>query len=109
MDHYIQIFTTTETKEDAQRIAHNLVERRLAGCVQILGPIESNYWWEGNVETAAEWLCLIKSRQELYSEAEAAITAIHPYETPEILAMPVGAGSQDYLQWLQSELKTAGN
>jgi periplasmic divalent cation tolerance protein len=105
MQEFIQVFTTTETQADAQAIAHELISRRLAGCVQVLGPITSTYRWQGEVETAEEWLCLIKASRAVYGELEAAIEELHPYETPEILAMPVAAGSGDYLTWLQQMLK----
>ena len=105
MEEYIQVFTTTEKKEDAEKIARVLVEKRLAGCIQIVGPIVSTYWWKGNVETAEEWLCFVKSKKALYEELEKAIREIHPYETPEIIAMPVVTGSKDYLEWLSNELK----
>lgn len=104
-EEYIQVFTTTEKKEDAEKIAKALVEKRLAGCIQIVGPIVSTYWWKGNVETAGEWLCFIKSKKNLYEELEKAIKETHPYETPEIIAMPITAGSKDYLEWLNNELK----
>ena len=105
---YIQVQTATEKMEDAQKIAKALLERRLAGCVQIVGPIVSSYWWKGNIETAEEWLCLIKSRQDLFEELEKAIVELHPYETPEIIATPIVAGSADYLAWLNDELKPKG-
>jgi periplasmic divalent cation tolerance protein len=104
MTAYIQVITTTETKADAQAIARAVVEKRLAGCVQIIGPITSTYWWQGEIETAEEWLCVIKSRRDLYERLEEAIREMHPYDVPEILAVPVIAGSQDYLRWLDSEL-----
>jgi periplasmic divalent cation tolerance protein len=102
---YIQVVTTTENREDAQRIARTLVEQRLAACVQILGPITSTYWWKEAVEIAEEWLCLIKSREDRYRELEQTIRDLHPYEVPEILAMPVLAGNPSYLQWLTNELR----
>ena len=105
MEEYIQVFTTTEKKEDAEKIANVLVKNRLAGCIQILGPIVSTYWWKGNVEIAEEWLCFIKSKRMLYDELEKAIKEIHPYETPEIIAVPIVRGSKDYLEWLKNELK----
>ena len=104
MGEYIQVFTTTEKREDAKKIARRLVENRLAGCIQIVGPIMSTYWWKGNVETAEEWLLLIKSRKDLYEEIEEAIKEIHPYETPEIIATSIVAGSKEYLEWLKNEL-----
>ena len=105
MTDYIQLITTTETRVAAQAIATALVEKRLAGCVQIVGPITSTYWWEGKIETAEEWLCLIKSRRDLYREVEKAIREVHPYDVPEILAVPVAAGSRPYLEWLDGELR----
>ena len=104
MKRTIQVLTTAETKSDAQAIARAVVEKRLAACVQIIGPITSTYWWQGEVETAEEWLCLIKTRADLYEQLEAAIREVHPYDVPEILAVPVVAGSKDYLGWLDSEL-----
>ena len=103
MKSYIQISTTTETKEQAQKIAKYLVEQKLAACVQISGPIESTYRWKGNVETTQEWLCLIKTRETLFGKVEAAIKKLHPYETPEIIATPIIKGSKEYLKWLDDE------
>ncbi|MFH1353017.1 MAG: divalent-cation tolerance protein CutA [bacterium] len=104
-EEYIQVFTATEKKEDAEKIAKTLVEKRMAGCVQIIGPLASVYWWKGGMERAPEWLCLIKSRKTLYGELENAIKEIHPYETPEIIAVPIVAGNKKYLSWLDNELK----
>lgn len=101
----IQVITTTDTKANAQAIARALVEKRLAGCVQIIGSITSTYWWQGEIETAEEWLCQIKSRRDLYEALEEAIQEVHPYDVPEILAVPVVAGGRDYLDWLDGELK----
>ena len=103
MEKYIQIFTTTKKKEDAEKIARMLVEKRLAGCIQIL-PITSIYRWRG-IEREEEWLCLIKSKKTLYEELEKTIKEIHPHEIPEIIAVPIIAGSDDYLKWLNNELK----
>lgn len=107
MEKFIQVLTTTATREDAAAIASTLVEKRLAACVQIVGPVTSTYRWQGQVETAQEWQCLIKSRQDLFGEVERAIRAVHPYETPEIIATAILEGSEDYLRWLNDELSTA--
>ena len=103
MKTYIQISTTTETKEGAQKIARYLVEQKLAACVQISGPIKSTYRWKGKVETSKEYLCLIKTRATLFKKVEAAIKKLHPYETPEIIAVPIIKGSREYLNWLNDE------
>ncbi len=105
MEEYIQVVTAIEKREDAEKIAKALVEKRLAACVQILGPIVSTYWRKDNIETAEEWLCVIKSKKDVYEELEKSIKEIHPYETPEIFALPVVAGSKDYLKWLSNEVK----
>lgn len=105
MEEYIQIFTTTEKREDVERIAQTLVQKRLAGCVQIVGTVSSTYRWKSRIETTEEWLCLIKSEKDLYNELEKTIKEIHPYETPEITAVPIVAGSKEYLGWLHQELK----
>jgi periplasmic divalent cation tolerance protein len=98
----MQVITTTSTREDAQRLARELVERRLAACVQIVGPIESVYRWNGQIETAEEWQCWIKTRGDLYRRVEQAILELHNYEVPEILTM-AAEGSTSYLEWLRRE------
>ena len=104
MEEYIQVFVTTDKKEDAEKIAGVLVEDRLAGCTQIVGPIVSTYWWKGNIETAEEWLCLIKSKKSLYQKIEKVVKEMHTYETPEIIAIPIVDGSKDYFEWLENEV-----
>ena len=100
MEEYIQVITAIDRKEDAEEIANAMVEKKLAACVQILGPIVSTYWWKGNIEKAEEWLCIIKSKKELYDELERAIKELHPHETPEIFALSIASGSNDYLKWI---------
>jgi len=104
MSDYVQVVTTTENKEDAERIARSLVDRRLAACVQVLGPVTSTYRWQGAIETAEEWQCVAKSRRDLYERVEEAIRDLHPYEVPEVLALPVVAASQTYLEWLDGQV-----
>ncbi len=105
MEGFLQIATTVDKKEDAERIAGVLVEKRLAACVQILGPITSTYRWQGRIETSEEWLIQIKSSRALYGEVEEVIKELHPYEVPEIIAVPIVEGSRDYLKWMEEELK----
>lgn len=104
MSDTVQILTTVPEKALALQIARTLVEERLAACVQVCGPIESVYRWQGQIETATEWQCWIKSISDRYAEIEQAIRRLHPYEVPEILAMPVVAGQVDYMQWLERSL-----
>ncbi|MEM2946539.1 MAG: divalent-cation tolerance protein CutA [Thermoproteota archaeon] len=105
MSKYIQVLTTTGGREEAEKIARILLERRLAGCVQVLGPVSSLYWWKGRIEEAEEWLCIIKSREDLYEELEKTIRENHSYEVPEIITMPIVSGSRSYLEWMSKELK----
>jgi len=102
MRKYLQITTTTRTKKEAQEISRVLVEKHLAACVQVLGPITSTYRWKGKIEVAKEWLCLIKSKKNLFRKVEKTIKEIHSYEVPEIIATPVIGGSKDYLAWLEN-------
>ncbi len=104
MHDFIQITTTVEHKKDAETIARELLHKRLAACVQIVGPVTSHYWWNGTIDRATEYLCLMKSRKDLYPRAEAAIRNMHPYDVPEIIATPIVAGGRDYIEWLDAEL-----
>ena len=104
MADYIQVTTTTENREDADRIAQSLVDARLAACVQIDGPITSAYRWNGRIETSSEWRCVVKTRRDLFEQIEDAIRKIHPYEVPQILALPILAGNTAYLDWLEGQL-----
>ncbi len=100
----IQVVTTTASQEEAATIAAALVERRLAACVHVSGPVTSTYRWQGKIEAAQEWQCTIKTRHAHYAAVEAAIRELHSYDVPEILATPVVAGSRAYLEWLAGEL-----
>ncbi len=97
---FLQVQTTTESEDEARRIATELVQRRLAGCVQVLGPITSVYRWQGQMESAREWLCLIKTTQAAYQQVEATVRELHSYETPQVIALPITQGSEAYLSWL---------
>lgn len=104
MNEYVQITTTTGARHDAERIAAELVSRRLAACVQISGPIASTYRWQEAVETSEEWLCTAKTNRALFAEIERVMKQLHPYEVPELIATPIVAGSEAYLKWLAEQL-----
>jgi periplasmic divalent cation tolerance protein len=106
---FVQITTTAGSRDEADRIATSLVDRRLAGCVQIIGPIHSVYRWQGKVEHAEEWLCHIKTTREQYVAVEAAICELHSYDCPEIIATPIIVGSETYLQWLAEQTAAPGS
>ena len=100
----IVVFSACDSEEQAGRIAHLLVEQRLAACVTILPGARSIYRWKGQVEDTPEWLLIIKSRRDLMDKLRAAVGKIHTYEVPELLALPVVDGSENYLAWLDREL-----
>ena len=96
----IEVVTVTAEQADAQRIAALLLDRRLAACTQIHGPVESSYWWNDRIETAREWQVVAKTRADLYAATEAAIRESHPYDVPEIICLRVAEGSPEYLRWV---------
>ena len=107
MTDHIQVTTAIDSKERAEQIADLLIERRLAACVQIVGPIKSVYRWQGKTENSEEWLCFAKTRRELYDRVEAAIREVHSYDEPEIIATEIVAGSRGYLDWIDRETSDA--
>ena len=102
----IQIVTTTETREQAGQIASMLVERRLVACVQIVGPIESTYRWKGKVERSEEWRVEAKTRGDRFDSVARAIQEIHPYEEPELIALPIVDASEGYRRWVYEQTDT---
>ena len=103
MSGHIQVLTTAENKEDANKIAKTLVDNGLAACVQIIGPISSIYRWKGKTVEGEEWLCVIKTRSGLYDRVEKEILELHPYEVPEIIATSIVRGYERYLNWVDKE------
>jgi periplasmic divalent cation tolerance protein len=104
MAQYLEVQTTTADQQHAEAIAQTLVERRLAACVQVLGPTKSYYRWQGQVEISHEWLCIIKTEAEKFAAVENAIRELHTYQVPEVIAMPITHGSGDYLSWLSEQM-----
>jgi periplasmic divalent cation tolerance protein len=96
----LQVFCTIDSEAGARDLAAALVEDRLAACVQVLGPIHSTYRWEGAVRADAEWLLLLKTSRERFGELRDAIVARHPYDVPEIVAVPIEDGLPAYLSWI---------
>lgn len=106
MTEYVQVLTTAGSAEEAESIATALLEQKLAACVQTVGPIASRYRWQGKLERGEEWQCLAKTEAGLYGQVEEAIRAIHSYEEPEILAIPILAGSASYLDWISESVSS---
>jgi len=101
---YIMVLTTTESEEEAEKISEELIEQDLGACVQIYGPIRSTYSWKDKVERCEEWMCFIKTSSDKFSEVEEKIKEGHSYENPEIIALPIIGGSQEYLKWVDDNL-----
>jgi periplasmic divalent cation tolerance protein len=99
------VLTTTETEDEARIIAKTLAEQKLAACVQIVGPIRSVYRWKGSVESAQEWLCIVKTTRAVLCRVEDTVRAVHSYDVPEFVAVPVVGGSADYLAWLFDQVR----
>ena len=99
----IIVFMTASNGEEAARLADMLVGSHLAACVQILPEMESVYRWQGKIERAAEILLLAKTTKSKFEELEREVRALHSYDTPEIIAVPVVAGSARYLEWLSGD------
>jgi periplasmic divalent cation tolerance protein len=103
----VVVFVTTASRSEGKKIARQLVEARLAACVNISQPIESVYRWEGQIAEEREFLLIIKSTRELFPELKTEISKIHSYHTPEIICLPVIDGSRNYLQWISDSVKPA--
>jgi periplasmic divalent cation tolerance protein len=105
----IVVLMTTGSREEAARLAEMLVGARLAACVQIMPEMESIYHWEGSVHRDAEFLLLAKTTQANFNDLEREVRALHSYETPEIVALPLTAISAPYLEWLTATVKSQPN
>ena len=101
---HILITTTTETRDHARLMARSLIDERLAACVEIQ-TVDSLYHWKGDVCDTVEYVLVIKTRADLYPQIENRIRALHTYELPQIVAIPIVAGSPDYLNWIDQETR----
>ena len=99
----VQVVISVPSADVGRRIASILLEAQLSACVQIVGPVQSHYRWKGKIEQADEWLLLVKTRAALLEALETEVQRSHPYEVPEILALPIHSGHAPYLVWLESE------
>ncbi|OGX25794.1 MAG: hypothetical protein A2787_07860 [Omnitrophica WOR_2 bacterium RIFCSPHIGHO2_01_FULL_48_9] len=102
---YIVIFITAKDKAEAEKIARHLVSHKLAACVNISSGVESFFWWENKIDTASEVLLIVKSKKSLFKKIVAAVRAVHSYNVPEIIALPVIDGHKDYLKWINDSLR----
>ena len=98
------VLTTAGSQEEARKIAHALVERRLAACVNIVSPVESVYRWKEKVETASEWLVVIKTTQQAFARVRDSLRELHSYEVPECVLLSIADGSPEYLNWIGEQV-----
>lgn len=101
MTEFVVVLVTVGSRREGETIARQLVEEKVAACVNLLGPLRSTYWWQGAVEEAEEYLLVIKSRAGLLPALAERVRELHSYEVPEVLAVPVLGGSEPYLAWLR--------
>ncbi len=99
------MIVTTGSKQEAEKISQHLLEEKLIACANTLGPVSSLYHWSGKVESAEEFIVIMKTRKDLFEKVTEAVKTLHSYEVPEILALPIIDGSKAYLSWLESCLK----
>jgi periplasmic divalent cation tolerance protein len=103
---HIVVVITTSSKQEAETIANALVESRLAACVNIIpAGVSSLFWWQGAIERQDEVLMLVKSRSDLLPSVVEVVKGLHSYTVPEVIALPILAGSSDYLLWVDSSLR----
>jgi periplasmic divalent cation tolerance protein len=105
---FVVVLVTAASAEEAARIGRSLVEEQLAGCANVIGPIRSVYRWEGAVQDDQEHLLLVKARAADVARLDERVRALHSYDVPEVLALPVSAGSAGYLAWLAGATARAG-
>ena len=101
---YIVVFITANSANEAQQIAGLLLEPRLAACVNIVPQVDSRFWWEGKLDSAHESLLIIKTKNSLLPQIIDSVKGIHSNTVPEIIALPIVGGNQDYLDWMENEL-----
>lgn len=104
MNEFIVVFVTVASPDEGNRLAHALVEERLAACVNRAGSVQSVYRWQGKVEQSDEELLIIKTSERLFKRLKKRVQELHSYSVPEIIALPILKGSESYLQWLGEQL-----
>ena len=98
------VFVTVGSSEEGNRLAHALVEERLAACVNRVKQVQSVYRWQGKVEQSGEELLIVKTKRELFGRLKKRVQELHSYSVPEIIALPIVEGSENYLKWLGDQL-----
>jgi periplasmic divalent cation tolerance protein len=99
-----QVTTTLPDQATAEHLGATLVQERLAACAQVVGPISSTYWWQGRVERSGEWYCHLKTTRARLPDIQRRVRELHPYELPELVAVPLVDGDQQYLKWIEESV-----
>ena len=102
---YVVLFITTGNGEEANKIAEVLLNQRKVACVNIVPRVSSLFWWQEKLDSAQESLLVVKTKASLLPEIINLVKGVHPYEVPEIIALPIVGGNQDYLEWIGKEVK----
>ena len=102
---YIVLLITTATAEEAQRISRVLLEQKKVACVNILPRVNSLFWWQGKLDSAEESLLIVKTKASQLSEIVPLVKELHSYDIPELIALPIIGGNQDYLEWIEKEVR----
>ena len=103
----VMVFMATATKQEAQKIVRSLLDKHLIACANIIGSVDSEFWWQGKIDKAKEFLVLMKSDEKLFEKISKTIKDIHSHEIPEVLALPIVKGWAPYLEWLNDALRPA--
>lgn len=103
---YVVIYVTAKDEREAKKIATRLLEDKLVACANIISGIQSMYWWQGKIDQSREVLIVLKSKKILVKKIIKAVKSVHSYDCPEVIALPIVHGSNDYLQWINDSLRT---
>jgi periplasmic divalent cation tolerance protein len=105
LSEFIMVYVTVANKPEAEKIANELLKEHLIACANIIGPVSSHFHWGGKIDSAEEYLMIMKSRAGLFAELEKRVKALHSYEVPEVVAVSIVEGSEAYFDWMASALK----
>lgn len=98
------VLVTTSNREEAEKISKTLLKEKLIACANIVGPVHSLFWWQGKIDEAQEHIILMKTRKDLFNRLCEKVRALHSYEVPEILAIPIIGGFKPYMEWLSNSV-----
>ena len=102
---YTVVLVTAKDEQEAKKISKKLLSEKLVACANIVKSVESLFWWEGKIDQSNEALLVLKTKKSLFKKLEKAVKSVHSYSTPEIIALPIVAGSKDYLKWIDESVR----